>query len=294
MTAAVDVPIDSALVRRLVADQFPHWQDLPVRQILPGGWDNRSFRLGPALLARLPSAAAYAPQVATEHRWLPQLAPRLPLPIPVPIAIGRPGHGYPFAWSVLGWLEGEPATTAAVPDRLALARDLAGFLNVLHALPGRDGPEFGPRNFWRGAPPAAYDAEVEAALARLKDAATRRAAAAVWREALASCWPGLPVWLHGDIAPANLLIRDGRLAAVIDFGGVAVGDPACDLAIAWRGFDHAMRAAFRERLALDDATWARGRGWALWKALILVTGIADAPAWDMRQARAQLADILQG
>jgi aminoglycoside phosphotransferase (APT) family kinase protein len=239
--------IDVGLVERLVAAQFPQWAARPVLPAEPQGWDNRSFRLGADLTVRLPSAPAYRAQIDKEQRWLPVLAPQLPLPIPVPRARGQPGAGYPFPWSVYGWLDGE----------VALQRvDSAG------------GPPPGRHCFWRGGPLSTYDAETRRSIDVLGDLVDGPAAAAVWDAALAARWDGRPVWFHGDVAAGNLLIRGSRLVAVIDFGCCGVGDPAGDVTIAWTLFTGPSREAFREALSLDAATWARGRGWALWKALI--------------------------
>ncbi|HWF77930.1 MAG TPA: aminoglycoside phosphotransferase family protein [Caulobacteraceae bacterium] len=261
--------IDADLVRRLLATQFPEWARLPVTR-LASGHDNRSFRLGDGMLVRLPSHERYAPQADKERRWLPVLAPRLPLPIPAPLAIGEPGEGYPWPWQVLGWIEGDTAATAPVGDLARFAVDLAAFLVALQRIDAAQGPPAGPHSFWRGGPLAAYDAETRAAIAALGGRIDAAAAAAMWDAALAATWDGPPVWFHGDVAPGNLIVRDGRLAAVIDFGCCGVGDPACDLVIAWTWLDEPARAAFRAALGLDDACWARARGWALWKALIVL------------------------
>lgn len=263
--------IDAGLVRRLVAAQFPRWAHHPVRPVEPGGWDNRTFRLGRDLSARLPSAAAYAPQVAKEHRWLPALAPHLPLPIPEPLALGAPGEGYPWPWSVRDWLDGAPAGShlAASPG---LAQALAGFLRALQRVDATGGPPPGEHNFHRGGRLDVYDAQARAAIAALAGRIDADAAARAWAAALGSAWQEAPVWVHGDVAPGNLLVRDGRLGAVIDFGGAAIGDPACDLAIAWAWFTGEARQAFRAALPLDPGTWVRARGWALWKALITAAG----------------------
>jgi len=260
--------VDADLVRRLVAAQFPHWAGLPVTPVVPGGHDHRTFRLGDELSVRLPSGEGYAQQVAKEQRWLPVLAPRLPLAIPQPVAHGAPGDGYPFEWSVYRWLEGEPAMAGTIADPVALAVELAGFLRALGAADAAGGPPPGPHNFHRGGPVAFYEAESLRAIETLGGRIPREAALAVWEDAVASPWEGEPVWFHGDVAEGNLLLRDGRLAAVIDFGTSGVGDPACDTVIAWTLLRGRARAAFREALGADDATWARGRGWALWKALI--------------------------
>lgn len=264
--------IDAALVRRLIAAQFPEWAHLPVRQVEPGGWDNRTFRLGERMSVRLPSAASYTAQVEKEQHWLPRLAPHLPLPVPAPLAKGTPTEAYPWPWSVYGWLDGEPATIERIADLPEFARSLAEFLTALQSVDARGGPPAGQHNFFRGGSLAVYDAETRAALSALAGRIDTAAAKAVWEAALASEWRDAPVWVHGDIASGNLLVVDGRLSAVIDFGSSAVGDPACDLAIAWTLFAGESRQAFRAALPLDEATWARGRGWALWKALITAAG----------------------
>ena len=270
MSAPDIVPhIDADLVRRLIAAQFPAWADLAVTR-LASGHDNRSFRLGDDLLVRLPSAEHYAPQAAKERRWLPFLATQLPLPIPAPLAIGEPGEGYPWRWQVLRWIEGDAAASAPPHDRMQFALDLAAFLTALQRTPAADGPAAGPHSFWRGGPLMTYDAETRAALAALGARIDTAASTAMWDAALGAAWDGPPVWFHGDVAPGNLIVRGGRLAAVIDFGCCGVGDPACDLVIAWTWLDEAARAAFREALGLDEAFWTRAKGWALWKALIVL------------------------
>ncbi|MGO4665397.1 aminoglycoside phosphotransferase family protein [Bosea sp. 2RAB26] len=266
------VPIGAGLVRRLIAAQFPAWADLPIEPIEPGGWDNRTFRLGDQMSVRLPSAAAYAPQVEKEHRWLPKLTPHLPLPIPVPIALGAPAEAYPWPWSVYRWLDGEPAATNPIADLTHLAHSLADFLVALQRIDATGGPAAGQHNFHRGGSLAVYDAETRSALSALGCRTDIAAAESVWAAALGSQWRGAPVWVHGDIALGNLLMRNGKLVAVIDFGSSGVGDPACDLTIAWTEFTGASRDMFRAALSLDDDTWARARGWALWKALITVAG----------------------
>ena len=261
--------IDVALVRRLVAAQFPHWADLPVRPVAVSGWDNRTFHLGDAMSVRLPSAEGYVAGVAKEQRWLPVLAPHLPLPIPTPLAHGRPGEGYPWPWSVYGWIDGETARPDTIRDLTEFAVDVAGFVTALQKVDTGGEPAAGRHSFWRGASLAHYDAGTRAAIAALAGRIDGAAATAEWEAALAATWHGPPVWFHGDVAHGNLLVRDGRLAAVIDFGTAGVGDPACDTVLAWTLFDAPSRAAFRAALGVDDATWQRGRGWALWKALIV-------------------------
>lgn len=288
--------IDTALVHRLIAAQVPQWAALPVTPVRPGGWDNRTFRLGPDLSVRLPSAARYAPQIEKEHRWLPVLAPLLPVAIPEEVAAGVPGAGYPFAWSVRRWLEGAPLSEAPDTDPVRMAGDLAVVLAALHRIPVADGPGPGAHNFGRGGPLSRYGAEVEAALAALGDHIERRGAATVWQAALA-CDGGVgragpAVWLHGDVAPGNLLVRRGRLAAVIDWGTCGTGDPACDLAMAWTWFRGASQQRFRAALPLDPGTWARARGWALWKALITLAGTGGSDPARRDAARIELDAVL--
>ncbi|WP_319461700.1 aminoglycoside phosphotransferase family protein [Micromonospora sp. RTP1Z1] len=265
-------PIDVALVRRLIATQFPRWAHLPVRPVAVGGWDNRTFHLGDAMTVRLPSAAGYVPQVDKEQRWLPVLAPGLPLPVPTPLALGEPGEGYPFAWSVYRWLDGRTARVDRITNLTGFARTLAGFLAALHRPEPAGGPPAGAHSCFRGASLTTYDAETRRAVEVLGDRIPVDEVREIWATALRSTWTGPPVWFHGDVAWGNLLVREGRLAAVIDFGCCGMGDPACDLAVAWTLLSGASRSAFRAALAVDDATWARGRGWVLWKALITLDG----------------------
>jgi aminoglycoside phosphotransferase (APT) family kinase protein len=257
--------IDVPLVRTLIAAQFPQWAGLPVRPVELSGWDNRTFRLGDELSVRLPSAAGYVPAVQKEQRWLPYLAPRLPLPIPVPVGQGVPDAGYPFPWSVYRWIEGTPVSSGRIADPVRFATDLAGFLVALRGVDPTGGPVAGPHSFWRGGPLQVYDAETRQAIETL---GAGPAATAIWADALAATWTGPPVWFHGDVAEGNLLLWDGRLAAVIDFGTCGVGDPSSDLRIAWTLFSGPSRDAFRAAVGQDDATWTRARGWTLWKALI--------------------------
>ena len=283
---------DAALVRRLIDRQFPRWSGLPVTAVEPGGWDNRTFRLGSELSVRLPSAARYAEQVDKEQRWLPVLAPRLPLPIPAPVAEGAPDREFPYPWSVYRWLEGDPASTTAVADPMGFADALAGFLNALARIDPAGGPAPGPHNFLRGAPLRVYEDETLAAIGTLGDAVPRDDVMRVWEDAAAGTWSREPVWFHGDVAAGNLLLREGRLAAVIDFGSCGVGDPACDTVIAWTYLAGPARDRFRAALDVDGATWARGRGWALWKALITLVGQLDGGDRAAPATRHVIGEIL--
>ena len=284
--------IDTALIARLIGSQFPRWSSLPITAAEPNGWDNRTFRLGPDLLVRVPSAQSYAAQVPKEHRWLPVLAPRLPLPIPVPVAMGQPGEGYPWNWSIYRWLDGVPASTATIDDLTVFAETLANFLVCLQRINATGGPPPGPHNFFRGGPLETYDAETRNAIAAVSDLIDVELATAVWEAGLSATWDGVPVWVHGDVAAGNLLIRDGRLAAVIDFGSSGIGDPACDVTIAWTFLSGNSREAFQVALPLDAATWARGRGWALWKALITYAGNLERDPVAALSARRVIDDVL--
>ncbi len=270
--------IDASLVRRLVAAQFPQWAGLEVSARSIGGVDNRTFRLGEQLSVRLPAGDWYALQVAKEQEWLPRLAPRLPLPVPTPVGRGVPGEGYPHEWSVNRWIPGEPPTPANVADLTTFAEDLARFLVALRGLDATGGPAPGPHNWYRGGPLTHYAEETRTAITALAAQVDGAAVRRVWEDAVGATWLGDPVWFHGDVAAGNLLVRDGRLAAVIDFGTSGVGDPACDVVVAWTLLDAPARDAFRHALAVDAGTWSRGRGWALWKALITLAGATDRSA----------------
>jgi aminoglycoside phosphotransferase (APT) family kinase protein len=261
--------ITADVARRLVAEQFPQWADLAVRPVALNGWDNTTFRLGHELSVRLPSGAGYAAAVAKEQRWLPTLARQLPLPIPEPVAVGRPSDVYPWRWSINRWIDGDPASVGRIADLTAFADDLARFLAALAAIDATDGPPAGPHSGHRGGPLAHFDdEEIPVALALMPDKAG--AMTEVWETALSSKWEQAPVWVHGDVVGSNLLVADGILGAVIDFGCAAIGDPACDLVMAWTFFSGDSAERFRSRLPYNDATWARARGWALWKALVTI------------------------
>jgi aminoglycoside phosphotransferase (APT) family kinase protein len=271
-----DITVD--VVSCLVSEQFPQWADLRIRPVALDGWDNTTFRLGDEMSVRLPSHKVYVPQIDKEHRWLPTLARHVPLPIPRPIAKGEPGCGFPAPWSIYAWLDGEPAALVGVGDRGRLAGDLAAFIRALQRAPTQDGPRAGPHSFNRGGPVTAWDEQARTTIEQLAGEIDVDGAVAVWQAATAADWSGPDVWVHGDVTGSNLLMRDDRLCGVIDFGCSAVGDPACDLTAAWTMFDGTSRRRFVEEVGLDDGTWARARGWALWKALIDIPGKpADDP-----------------
>ncbi len=264
-----EVYTDAALVRRLLAAQFPQWADLPIEPVPSAGTDNALYRLGDDMAVRMPRIDWAIDQVEKEQRWLPKLAPLLPLDIPLPLAQGAPGEGYPWDWTICRWLEGEEATAENVPDLRRAALDLARFIAALQRIDPAGGPHPGEHNSWRGVPLFIRDASVRQSIAALDGMLDAEAATAAWEASLdAPGWDRPPVWIHGDLQPGNLLARDGRICAVIDFGCLGVGDPACDLLPAWNFLDAEARQVLRSTLAVDDATWARGRGWALSVALI--------------------------
>ncbi len=260
--------IDADLVRRLIAQQFPQWADLPVTPVKIDGWDNRTYRLGSGLTARLPTHSSYVEAVDKEHQWLPVLGPQLPVEIPEAVAKGAPGEGYPYPWAIRRWIPGATASVETIADLDEFARSIAAFILALQGIDATGGPLAGAHSFHRGAPPEYYHDETLEALAVLKGRIDTDLAREVWDAALATSWDRPPVWFHGDIANGNLLVQDGHLSAVIDFGTSGVGDPACDLVIAYTFFSGSSRAAFRDAVGQDPDTWARARGWALWKALI--------------------------
>ncbi|MCP4474104.1 MAG: aminoglycoside phosphotransferase family protein [Gammaproteobacteria bacterium] len=269
--------ISLALVTELVAEQFPQWAHLPISPIAVSGWDNRTFRLGEEMLLRLPSAASYVPQVLKEQQWLPKLAPHLSLAVPTPLAMGKPSKNYRWNWSVYRWIVGESANIVTInaQQQQHIAVQAAQFLNELHKIDTTSAPLAGAHNYYRGAHPAVYDNEACSAIVALTDRIDADAATAVWRKALQSKWQKNLVWVHGDFSSENILLKDGQVIAVIDFGCMGVGDPACDLVIAWTFLKNSSREVFRENLSLDSSTWQRARGWALWKALITLEKLKD-------------------
>ncbi|MFT4060266.1 MAG: aminoglycoside phosphotransferase family protein [Legionella sp.] len=287
-----ELVINDVLVSHLVAAQFPQWKNLPIRPVARSGWDNRTFHLGNEMLVRMPSDAEYALQVEKEQKWLPILAPQVPLPIPAPLALGKPTTEYPWHWSIYSWIEGEAAASAPIKNLKDFAIDLAQFLAALEQIDSTNGPWAGPHSFYRGGPLLTYDAETRQALALLKNTIDVNTATEVWEKALETSWHSSPVWIHGDISVGNLLVRDGQLNAVIDFGQLAVGDPACDLAISWTLFKDESREAFRSAINLDTGTWARGRAWTLWKALICAANLTNSNAVETKQALNIIGEVL--
>lgn len=260
-----EVDTDAELVRRLIAEQHPRWSSLPVAPALPRGTDNALYRLGTEMVVRLPRREINVPPLRTELEWLPRLAPQLPLAIPEPIATGSAGSGFPFPWAVYRWIEGLPATPDRLRDEREAALDLARFIVSLRRIDASGGPPPGGR----GGPLAPRDAAVRRAVEALGDEVDATVVLARWDEVLhAPAWDGPGVWVHGDLDARNVLAQDGRIRAVIDFGSLAVGDPACDVMVAWKMLSAGSRSVFLGALDVDAATWTRARGWALSQALI--------------------------
>ncbi len=287
---ALDINVN--LVQQLVSSQFPDWSDLPITEVHPNGWDNRTFRLGGKMSVRLPSAERYSLQVDKEQKWLPILSQKLPLPVPIPLAKGEPNHKYPYNWSIYEWIDGDTATSERIDDMSKFATALGGFLIALRRINTSGGPGPGPGH--RGGDLNVYNDQTQQAIEilRSKSNLDTNLLVEVWDAAVASKWVNPPVWIHGDVSSGNILVKDGEITAVIDFGSAAIGDPACDLSIAWTMFDKDSRDAFRISMDLDDDTWARGKGWTLWKSLILLSGIDKTNTFEAKRSLETVYQLL--
>jgi aminoglycoside phosphotransferase (APT) family kinase protein len=253
-----ELEVDEALVRVLLSEQFPEWADLALERIEPAGTVNAIFRLGRELSLRFARRDGPTEAGGKESEWLPRLAPLLPLEVPRPVAQGRPGGNYPWFWDVHTWVDGETQPVAAI-DAVQAARDLARFIEALWRVDATGGP------VGRGVPLAARDAGMRYWLERFDGP---REVVVEWERALAAPpWDGPPMWHHGDLDARNWLVRDGRIMGVIDWGEMGVGDPACDVMVAWKLHSSAARDAFRDALPVDDATWKRARGWVVSQAV---------------------------
>ncbi|WP_433377927.1 aminoglycoside phosphotransferase family protein [Actinoplanes sp. CA-142083] len=281
--------LTSALVRRLVDTQFPEWAGLPLRPVEPGGSDHLIHRLGDELTVRMPRHDGAIGQAEKELRWLPRLAPHLPLAIPEPVAVGRPDFGYPWPWAVSRWMPGKVATVSEWGSSVPAAVELAGFLAALQRFPRDGAPAVEPESL------ADRDAATRASIAQAGNVFDPAGLTAVWEAALAAPkWDRPPVWFHGDFHTGNVLTHEGRLSAVIDFGGLGVGDPAPDMMMAFTLMSAGPRAAFREALEVDDATWARGRGWALAAGLNAYCSYAATNEWVAATTTRQITQALTG
>lgn len=285
-----EVDIDAALVRALVAEQVPEHAGLAVVEAA-AGWDNAIFRLGDELLVRLPRRALAVPLVEHEQRWLPTIAPKLPLPIPVPVYAGRPGHGYPWPWSIGPWLPGDRAAVVPPANLKDAATALGRFLAALHEPAPTDAPE----NLYRGGPLSDRAAPTAMRIEQLDGMIDRTTVTECWEQLMGTPrWAGPPIWLHGDLHPSNVLVDEGKVSAIIDFGDITSGDPATDLSIGWMLFAPPDRAVFRQAAGpVDDDTWTRARGWALSLALTYLASSAADPimyAESLRTIDAVLTD----
>ncbi|MBA3429817.1 MAG: aminoglycoside phosphotransferase family protein [Actinobacteria bacterium] len=285
-----EIGTDVALVRRLLAGQFPQWAELAIEPFASYGTDHDIYQLGEHLAARLPRIGWATNQAAKEAEWLPRLAPHLPLALPVQLAMGHPAEGYPYPWSVYEWLPGENAN-GTIDNLDQAAVDLAAFVSALRQVDVTDAHPRPPRS--RGAPLGELDEQVRRSIAQLDDRIDGDATLHSWEESLnAASWDSEEVWVHGDLLPGNLLVVGGRLSAVIDFGGLNVGDPACDLQPAWNVFAGDSRARYRDELQVDDASWLRGRGWALCQAVMALPYYWNTNPGMIRQASHALAQVL--
>ncbi len=259
--------IDQKFAQKLVHEQFPEWSLLPIHEVKNSGWDNRTFHLGSDMLIRIPRDEEHAPPILKEYQWLPKLASKLPILIPTPIALGQPSTECPWHWSINRWITGESLTKERTQDMSCFAKELGQFLKAFQSLDASGGPIAGTHNFYRGGSLRAYDHEMQAAIPKIENADEQAIATQLWQDALSSQWGKAPVWVHGDFAMGNILVEQGRLKAVIDFGQLAIGDPACDLVIAWNFFAGDSREVFKNTVQLDRNTWIRALGWAFWKTL---------------------------
>jgi aminoglycoside phosphotransferase (APT) family kinase protein len=285
-------PIEIGLVQDLIRLQFPQWSDLPLTPTENASWNNSTFRLGQDMLVRLPTAERYVAQVEKEQYWLPILSSKLPLPIPSPLACGKASALFPRPWSIYRWIEGETANSKRVSSLDAFADDAAAFLLALQQLDSTNAPGPGPHNFHRGGSLLVYNQQARQSIEALGQRIDRQRALSLWEAGLASAWAGPDVWLHGDFAPSNMIVNNGRLAAVIDFGSCSVGDPACDLVIAWTFLDATARKRFAERMDGNAALWKRARAWTLWKAMLIVLKEAQEPPGQI-PANVILAELLK-
>lgn len=289
----MSINIDVHLAKKLVVDQFPQWKNLPIYQVEPGGWDNRSFRLGNSMLIRLPSDKKYANQVIKEQKWLPKLKPLLPVQIPSPLALGSPTTEFPYFWSIYNWIDGKPLEPSLNIDFRQLAKDLACFLIRLQNIDAFSGPSYGPENFYRGGPISHYHSDLVEALILLKDKVETSKALKMFERAMKTKWTQKSLWIHGDISCSNLLVKGSKLHAVIDFGQLGEGDPACDLAIAWTIFNKKERSFFQNCFSYDQTVWQRAQAWALWKAMLYASKISRALNYESKHCFKIIKNILE-
>lgn len=290
----IELDITSHLAHKLIATQFPEYAHMPIRSVEKQGHDNRTYRLGNELLIRMPTAESYALKVPKEQQLLPKLAPHLSVSIPTPIKIGAPSNNYPYPFSIYKWLEGTSINLLTLDNEALpqLAFDLAKFLKELHHIMDVDGPEPGQHNWWRGDHISVYDKGAREQIEALTGIIDVDKAMNLWKRACQTKWNKPPVWVHGDFAIGNMLIQNGKLSAIIDFGGMALGDPACDLVIAWTFLNGEARKIFIREMNLDEDTWLRAQAWALWKATFELCQIEDKHSSEGLKQKRIISDAL--
>lgn len=283
------------LAKKIIAAQFPEYTDLAVTEVAQQGHDNRTYRIGDDMLIRMPTTESYAHKVPIEQELLPKLAKHLSTPIPAPIKMGTPSDDYPYPFSIYRWLDGKSTNQVTLDDHALekIASMLATFLKKLQAITDVKGPAPGQHNWWRGDHVSVYDKNAREQIASLAGTIDKHSALDCWESACASKWDKEPVWIHGDFAVGNILIKDNELSGVIDFGGTAMGDPACDLVIAWTYLTGKARDIFMREMNLDDNTWARGRAWALWKATFELCHMADKNSYEASLQKRIIDELIQ-
>jgi aminoglycoside phosphotransferase (APT) family kinase protein len=280
------------IAENLISDQFPEWQNLPITPVKNSGWDNYSYRLGNDLLLRFPSHNAYISSVKKEQYWLPKLAKELTIQIPTPVATGRPNRDYPYPWSIYQWIPGEIFDPSRTNSLNEFATDLALFLKSFEAIDAKNGPQPSEENFYRGGDLSKYTEQTHQAINMLDNKIDTQKAYDIWDVAINNPCEQKPVWVHGDMSMGNILVKDGKLTAIIDFGQMCVGDPACDLVPYWTLFDSKQAELFKQTVNLDTKTWQRARGWALWKFLIVEAGLTSWNKFEGANSKKILEKIL--
>ncbi|MBN8827962.1 MAG: aminoglycoside phosphotransferase family protein [Sphingobacteriia bacterium] len=280
--------------KKLIQEQFPEFSHLPITEVEKQGHDNRTYRLGDDILIRMPTADEYALKVSIEQELLPKLAPFLSISIPAPIKMGKPSNDYSYPFSIYKWLPGKSLNliNLSTKEKEILAFDLARFLQELHAIKNVAGLVPGQHNWWRGDHISVYDKNVREQIAKLAGIIDDEKVMNLWERACNTKWNNNPVWVHGDFASGNILIQEGKLSAVIDFGSTATGDPACDLVIAWTYFEGKAQEIFINAMNIDKDTWLRACAWALWKATFVLCNIENKDSVEAIKQKKIIEDVI--